>query len=763
MSTSACRPRVVVLTLSFGSGHVRAAAAVAAAIEHQAPDAIIEVIDVLGLASVPFRAVYVWPYWAMLRYAPSLWRRLFASRLRRETRHTAPAFLFRLGCRAVFSRIRDAHPDVIVAAEVGACEIAVAARRRGLTGAPIVAVITDVQAEPAWVAPEVLHYAVPSESVRAQLASWGARESSIAVTGTPIGDAFARPDESGRTAQEQPIPRVLLMGGGMGPTRMDRVASGLCAAGRSIEVIAVTGKDTGVRHRLARLIPGERASLKVLGWTDDIPALMRSSALIVTKPGGLTIAEAAACGVPLVLFDPIPGPEEGNAVAAAAAGAAMTTRGPAQTVGAVLDLLNDPLRLQAMSIAALRMAQPSAAGAIARIVIDAGSRGRPFLLLTIRNGAGHTRAAQAIADALVPERAEVLDVADYFTWTARFTHVTAYLWLVRHLPGLWDAIDRVQKQRSSTSPAWFYRRAARRLSDAVARLNPVALAATEVGCCEIAALIKRDLRLAIPLVAVNAEYDADRAWVRPEVTQYAVAADAVATAFVAHGAERFRIQVTGVPVHGDFLRTDAATRAQVRADVGLNAETAVVLVAGGSEGLGSPEQIADALLRFMADVQVVLLAGRNVRLRTRACRTLKRYGDRVRVLGWTPRMADLMGAADVLVSKLGHTFDEALARGLPIVAVPPPPGAERIQYDLLREWGVGCPVHTIDEAVRTTDALLRERGTLAAMRSAAAVHSRPDAASRIARTLSTAVLAPDGRSTSQERPQQRVAISEAGA
>ena len=37
---------------------------------------------------------------------------------------------------------------------------------------------------------------------------------------------------------------------------------------------------------------------------------MAVSDLLITKPGGLTAAEALAAGLPMILTHPIPGPEE---------------------------------------------------------------------------------------------------------------------------------------------------------------------------------------------------------------------------------------------------------------------------------------------------------------------------------------------------------------------------------------------------------------------------------------------------------------------
>jgi UDP-N-acetylglucosamine:LPS N-acetylglucosamine transferase len=94
-----------------------------------------------------------------------------------------------------------------------------------------------------------------------------------------------------------------------------------------------------------------------------------------------------------------------------------------------------------------------------------------------------------------------------------------------------------------------------------------------------------------------------------------------------------------------------------------------------------------------------------------------------------------MAAADVLVSKLGSTFNEALAAGLPVVAAEPPPGSERVQHRLLEEWGTGRAVRTTDEAVAEVARLLSTPCALEAMRARAGQRRRPDAAPRVARWL----------------------------
>lgn len=377
--------------------------------------------------------------------------------------------------------------------------------------------------------------------------------------------------------------------------------------------------------------------------------------------------------------------------------------------------------------------------------VPPAAAGGPILILSIANGAGHTRAAQAVAAAITREMgapAPVIDVADHMDALTRFTHVTAYLWLVRHAPAVWGHIDRYQKRQPHTSPEWYYRRGCRSLFRLARKLRPRALVATEVGCCEIGALLKRDLALDAPLVAVNVCYDADRAWVQPEVDLYTVMTERFGAYLAQHGAPPERIAVWGAPLPAEFgaARRLEDSRAQVCRWLGLDEKLSLVMLAGGGEGLGPIEAaLARLLARTDAETQFVVLAGRNVRLRGRCERLVKRQRaeERVRVLGWVEAatVARLMRACDLLVSKLGNTFDEAIAAELPLVALEPPPGSERAQYELLEAWGTGRAVRTLDELSETVCALLADEEERARLRARCRARRPPDAARRIARWL----------------------------
>lgn len=372
-------------------------------------------------------------------------------------------------------------------------------------------------------------------------------------------------------------------------------------------------------------------------------------------------------------------------------------------------------------------------------------QGNPVLILTIANGAGHIRVAEGLAAAIHATEPSmpvlVVDVAEYMTRLAHFTHVTSYLWLVKHAPAAWERIDRYQKRQSHTSPEWYYRRGCQRLFEFTRRVRPRALIATEVGCCEIAALIKRDLALDVPLVAVNDDPDADGAWVQTEVDLYCFVTEQLGEELVARGAPRERVRIWGAPLSAGY--EVAREREKEREDVcrwlGLNPLLPLVLVSGGGEGMGRIEETAARLLRLKQPApQLVVLAGHNERLKA-SCERLAQNGagERLRVLGWTgpDEMPKLMCAADLMVSKLGSMFNEAVASELPLIALEPPPGAERVQYRLLDEWQVGRAVRTLDEVVETVAHLLAHPLEIREMREQARARRKPGVSGRIARWL----------------------------
>jgi processive 1,2-diacylglycerol beta-glucosyltransferase len=363
--------RVAILTLSVGSGHVRAAEVVQRALTDGGEDLDVRIVDALAVARRWFLWLYVQPYWWMLRHAPGLWRRLFEQRQQKHHRSTAPHWVFRRGCVEVLRQLKAFAPQLVIVTEIGAAEIAALGKREGWFNAPILAVQTDYQTEPPWVQREIDVYCVGSDEARSQLIAWGISPNRVLLCGIPIDPAFSlcfdKPEVIKALGLDARRPIVLVMGGGMGPVPLHEIIQSLELCGLPLQVLAVAGHNQHVRRQLEALRGKVAMDLHAFGWTENVPELMAAADLLITKPGGVTSAEALAAGIPMLLTHPIPGPEERHVRYLEQQGVALHAEDLKQIPNLASKLLSNREKLQEMSRRAREMARPDAAHAVAHV------------------------------------------------------------------------------------------------------------------------------------------------------------------------------------------------------------------------------------------------------------------------------------------------------------------------------------------------------------------------------------------------------------
>jgi processive 1,2-diacylglycerol beta-glucosyltransferase len=363
--------RIAILTLSVGSGHVRAAEVVQRALLDGGDNVEVRTLDAIELARWWFRWVYVDSYWWMLRHAPGLWRRLFERRQRKAHRATAPRWVFRRGCSEVLRQLKAFAPHLVIATEIGAAEIAALGKREGYYSSPILAVQTDFQTEPPWVQREIDVYGVGSEEAKAQLIGWGVSPNRVVLCGIPIDPAFGLAFDQAEVLRALGLdprrPVVLVMGGGMGPAPLDEIIQSLERCGLPLQVLAVGGRDQAVKARLEGQRGRLALDLHIFGWSDNIPELMTAADLLITKPGGVTTAEALAVGLPMLLTHPIPGPEERHVRYLEQNGAAVRACSLEEIPQLAYQLLSCSAKLAEMARCAHELARPDAAHAIAQV------------------------------------------------------------------------------------------------------------------------------------------------------------------------------------------------------------------------------------------------------------------------------------------------------------------------------------------------------------------------------------------------------------
>ncbi len=201
--------------------------------------------------------------------------------------------------RRLQARLRAYRPDVIIATQMIPAALLSGARARGEIATPIIGVITDFGVHDFWIQPGIDLYCVAHGSIE-NFDSLPA--SQVAVTGIPLRPAFralpSRQEARRALGLEVDQPVVLVPGGGLG-IGVNCAAARLLDTSNGTQIAALTGHDSAAHDELSRLALQHRSRLKVWPWTDRMELLLRAADLVVGKPGGLTVAEALACGRPL--------------------------------------------------------------------------------------------------------------------------------------------------------------------------------------------------------------------------------------------------------------------------------------------------------------------------------------------------------------------------------------------------------------------------------------------------------------------------------
>ena len=157
------------------------------------------------------------------------------------------------------------------------------------------------------------------------------------------------------------------MGGGLGLGSIEETLAELENISARLKIIVVTGQNEKLLSRLKNF--NSKHETKFLGNVDNISELMKSADLLITKPGALTMTEAFAVGLPMVLHSPIPGPEAKNAEYAITNGAAISVGN--EKISAVVEkFLHFPELLEEMKLNAKKISKSNAAEKIAKLLAE---------------------------------------------------------------------------------------------------------------------------------------------------------------------------------------------------------------------------------------------------------------------------------------------------------------------------------------------------------------------------------------------------------
>ena len=336
--------RALIVSLSLGGGHGKAGEVVAAALREQAGDWEVRCIDLRDYMAPWLRLAYVSGYLFIIRHVPWIYGFLYRHPPGRKG-GTLPRWMLRLGTRRFEQLVRDVAPDVILATQLTASEAVNALRARGVYGGAAATAITDFDAHPTWRADHIDRFFVPDGDIAERLGGVGIPPERIEATGVPIDPVFEQEFDAAALKAKHGVrpgvPVVLLMGGSLGLGSVEAAVRELLARGGPLDVLVVAGHNERLRDRLRAVEPSGQSRLHVFGFIDFVHELMAVADAFVSKPGGLSMTEAMAIGVPTLVVAPLAGQEQANAAHLEAQGLVRCLQPGESLADAVASLLAD--------------------------------------------------------------------------------------------------------------------------------------------------------------------------------------------------------------------------------------------------------------------------------------------------------------------------------------------------------------------------------------------------------------------------------------
>lgn len=364
--------RVVFLMSDTGGGHRASAHALAEALYVLHGDAVqCQMVDLLthyGTWPLSHAGAYYLPLVEQHRW---LWR-LGIECSNQARLWQAVALSARLWQRGGLRRFAAEYPaDLYVSVHPLLNHAPWWALRRRYPQTPFATVITDLASAPRpWYNPAVDLLSASCSQVQAAALRAGLPPARVLLGGLPIRLAFAAsrptPAEARAALRLEQRPTALLLGGGEGMGALEPTAAALAArlASQGGQLAVICGRNEALRSRLARQRwPG---AVHVAGYVDNMPLWMAAADLVISKAGPGTIAEALACGLPLILHSYVPGQESGNARYVQERGVGLFCDDPDQIAALAVNwLAPGNAALAAMQARARVAARPTAALTIA--------------------------------------------------------------------------------------------------------------------------------------------------------------------------------------------------------------------------------------------------------------------------------------------------------------------------------------------------------------------------------------------------------------
>lgn len=365
---------ILVVTASMGSGHNKAANAVAEAIKRKYPVNKINVIDFMSTETAYFNSLVKDIYLKMLDHTPSVYEFFYKFTSNSTKGSTIQSVFAHAMKKDMRELIKKYEADMVICTHPFPCAAASYLKQTGEINIPLITVMTDFCVHQFWLYKNIDIYFTANDLLKKEMVNQGLLEERIFVTGIPVGYNFRvdynRDDLLAKFKLEKDKPVALIMGGGLG---LGGVKNALCQLERlkkDIQILVITGANVALWSEMNEYAQHSKHKIFVWGYSHNIQEFMSVATFLISKPGALTISEALTRELPMILHDPIPGPEVDNAKFVSDNGAAIWVKHQDTLDAVVREVLSDATILPKLRNNAKVLKKPYASDNIADVIAN---------------------------------------------------------------------------------------------------------------------------------------------------------------------------------------------------------------------------------------------------------------------------------------------------------------------------------------------------------------------------------------------------------
>jgi UDP-N-acetylglucosamine:LPS N-acetylglucosamine transferase len=311
------KKNILILYAKMGKGHYSASMATKEAIMHEYKNKYnVEIVDFFGIFNETFSNSTAKAYDNTVKHMPNFYK-IFFEWTDEEWKVKFINTINYLSLSIAFKKLLKKHnPDIIIST-FPIWDYAIAKMwKKEHPGAKFINIITDsISIHKAWLIADADYRIVPNEDTAKVLIQKGVDPDKIKILGFPVNLTFTKEIDKKNVLKFlglNPKLFTVLMFANIGNNRRNqKLLESIVLNKRDYNVIVVTGRNETLMPKIEHM--KYEKNVAILGWTTNVPELILSSDIIVTKAGGATVMECVAAQKPMIITQVIPGQEEGNA------------------------------------------------------------------------------------------------------------------------------------------------------------------------------------------------------------------------------------------------------------------------------------------------------------------------------------------------------------------------------------------------------------------------------------------------------------------